>query len=47
MRRLSYEILERALNQAREGRMHILDIIEQTIPDLAKITSPTYPALSP
>ena len=29
---LSYEILERALNQAREGRLHILDIIEQTIP---------------
>ena len=28
---LSYEILERALNQARDGRMHILDIIEQTI----------------
>ena len=29
---LSYEILEKALNQARDGRMHILDIIEQTIP---------------
>ncbi len=29
---LSYEILEKALNQAREGRLHILDIIEQTIP---------------
>ncbi len=28
---LSYEILEKALNQARDGRMHILDIIEQTI----------------
>ncbi|MBD5210048.1 MAG: polyribonucleotide nucleotidyltransferase [Bacteroidales bacterium] len=30
---LSYEILERALNQARDGRLHILDIIEATIPE--------------
>ncbi len=29
---LSYEILERALNQAREGRMHILDLIEAAMP---------------
>ena len=29
---LSYEILEQALNQAKEGRLHILDIIEETIP---------------
>ena len=29
---LSYEILEQALNQARDGRMHILNIIEETIP---------------
>ena len=28
---LSYEILERALNQAKEGRMHILDKITETI----------------
>ncbi len=28
---LSYEILERALNQAKEGRLHILDKIEETI----------------
>ena len=27
---LSYEILERALNQAKEGRMHILDKITET-----------------
>ena len=27
----SYEILERALNQAKEGRMHILDKIAETI----------------
>ncbi|WP_300897387.1 polyribonucleotide nucleotidyltransferase, partial [uncultured Duncaniella sp.] len=29
---LSYEILEKALNQAREGRLHILDKIQETIP---------------
>ena len=29
---LSYEILEKALNQAKEGRLHILDKIEETIP---------------
>lgn len=29
---LSYEILEKALLQAREGRMHILDKIEEAIP---------------
>lgn len=29
---LSYEILEKALAQAKEGRMHILDKIEETMP---------------
>ncbi len=29
---LSYEILEKALLQAREGRLHILDKIQETIP---------------
>ncbi len=29
---LSYEILEKALLQARDGRLHILEIINQTIP---------------
>lgn len=29
---LSYEILERALAQAREGRMHILNCIEEALP---------------
>ena len=29
---LSYEILEKALMQARDGRMHILNIINETIP---------------
>ena len=33
---LSYEILERALNQAREGRLHILNIINETIPQPPK-----------
>ncbi|HPR60662.1 MAG TPA: S1 RNA-binding domain-containing protein, partial [Prolixibacteraceae bacterium] len=28
---LSYEVLEQALNQAREGRLHILDKIEEVI----------------
>ena len=28
---LSYDILERALNQAKEGRMHILNKITETI----------------
>ena len=28
---LSYEVLEKALNQAREGRLHILNIITDTI----------------
>ncbi|HKM94046.1 MAG TPA: polyribonucleotide nucleotidyltransferase, partial [Prolixibacteraceae bacterium] len=28
---LSYEVLEKALNQAKEGRMHILDKIEEVI----------------
>ena len=29
---LSYEILEKALEQARQGRMHILGVIADTIP---------------
>ncbi len=30
---LSYEILEQALNQANRGRMHIMDIITETMPE--------------
>ena len=30
---LSYEVLEKALAQAREGRMHILGKILETIPE--------------
>ena len=48
---LSYEILERALNQARDGRMHILDVISQTIsapredykPHVPRIVTMTIP----
>ena len=42
---LSYEILERALNQAREGRMHILDIIGQTIPAPREDYKPHVPRI--
>ncbi len=42
---LSYEILERALNQAREGRMHILDIIESTIPAPREDYKPHVPRI--
>ncbi|MCM1451251.1 MAG: polyribonucleotide nucleotidyltransferase, partial [Clostridium sp.] len=42
---LSYEILEKALMQAREGRMHILDIIEQTIPAPREDYKPHVPRI--
>ena len=42
---LSYEILERALNQAKEGRLHILDIIEQTIPAAREDYTPHVPRI--
>ena len=42
---LSYEILERALNQAKEGRLHILDIIEQTIPTAREDYKPHVPRI--
>ena len=42
---LSYEILERALNQARDGRLHILDIIEQTIPAPREDYKPHVPRI--
>ena len=42
---LSYEILERALNQARDGRMHILDIIDQTIPAPREDYKPHVPRI--
>ena len=42
---LSYEILERALNQAKEGRLHILDNIEQTIPAAREDYKPHVPRI--
>ncbi|MDD6723437.1 MAG: polyribonucleotide nucleotidyltransferase [Bacteroidales bacterium] len=42
---LSYEILERALNQAREGRLHILTIINETIPAPREDYKPHVPRI--
>lgn len=42
---LSYEILERALNQARDGRLHIIDIIEETIPAPREDYKPNVPRI--
>ena len=42
---LSYEVLERALNQARDGRLHILDIIENTIPAPREDYKPHVPRI--
>lgn len=42
---LSYEILEKALMQAHEGRMHILNIIEQTIPAPREDYKPQVPRI--
>lgn len=42
---LSYEILERALNQARDGRLHILNIINETIPAPREDYKPHVPRI--
>ncbi len=42
---LSYEVLEKALNQARDGRMHILGIIHDTIPEAREDYKPHVPRL--
>lgn len=42
---LSYEILEKALLQARDGRMHILDLIEQAIPAPREDYKPNVPRI--
>lgn len=42
---LSYEILEQALNQAKEGRLHILDIIEEPIPAPREDYKPHVPRI--
>ena len=43
---LSYEILENALAQAKAGRMHILDIIEATIPEPRADFKPQTPRIT-
>ena len=42
---LSYEILEKALEQARQGRMHILNIISETIPEPREDYKPHVPRI--
>ncbi|MCH5327248.1 MAG: polyribonucleotide nucleotidyltransferase, partial [Duncaniella sp.] len=42
---LSYEILEKALLQARDGRLHILDKIEETIPAPREDYKPHVPRI--
>ena len=42
---LSYEVLEQALEQARQGRMHILGIIADTIPEAREDYKPHVPRL--
>ncbi|MDE6283106.1 MAG: polyribonucleotide nucleotidyltransferase [Muribaculaceae bacterium] len=42
---LSYEILERALNQARDGRLHILDKIQETIAEPREDYKPHVPRI--
>lgn len=43
---LSYEILENALAQAKAGRLHILDILEQTIPEPRADFKPQTPRIT-
>ena len=42
---LSYEILEKALEPARQGRMHILGIIHDTIPEAREDYKPHVPRI--
>ena len=42
---LSYEILAPALNHAREGRLHILNIINETIPEPREDYKPQVPRI--
>ena len=42
---LSYEVLEKALEQARQGRLHILNIISETIPEAREDYKPHVPRL--
>ena len=43
---LSYEVLAKALEQARQGRMHILGIINETIPEPREDYKPHVPRLT-
>ena len=43
---LSYEVLAKALEQARKGRMHILGIINETIPEPREDYKPHVPRLT-
>ena len=42
---LPYEILEQALSQARDGRLHILNIINETIPEPREDYKPHVPRI--
>lgn len=42
---LSYEVLSQALEQAKEGRLHILNIINQTIPQARDTYKPNVPRI--
>lgn len=42
---LSYEILAEALNQAKQGRLHILNIINETIPEPREDYKPHVPRI--
>ncbi len=42
---LSYEVLEKALEQAKQGRLHILNIIKETIPEPREDYKPHVPRL--
>lgn len=42
---LSYEVLEKALMQARDGRLHILNIINETIPAAREDYKPHVPRI--
>ncbi|WP_340063456.1 polyribonucleotide nucleotidyltransferase [Ascidiimonas aurantiaca] len=42
---LSYEILEKALNQARDGRLHILEKLVETIAEPASTVKPYAPKI--
>ncbi len=46
IRGISFEILSRALEQAREGRLHILEIMEETISQPRSELSPYAPRLT-